>query len=60
MDKRREGVVGISSTTSEETKKKKERVYLDDLGAVDVPQLGQAVADPFGVSSPLQQVQHVP
>lgn len=34
--------------------------YLDDLRTVDLPQLGEAVVDPFGMSSPLQQVQHVP
>lgn len=34
--------------------------YLDDLRTVDVPQLGEAVVDAFGMSSPLEQVQHVP
>lgn len=37
-----------------------ESVYLDDLRTVDVPQLGEAVVDPLGMSSPLEQVQHVP
>lgn len=33
--------------------------YLDDLRAVNLLQLGEAVVDPLGVGSPLQQVQHV-
>lgn len=33
--------------------------YFDDLRAVDLLQLREAVVDPFGMRSPLQQVQHV-
>lgn len=33
--------------------------YFDNLRAIDLLQLREAVVDPFGVGSPLQQVQHI-